>query len=166
MFAAVITYNGIINGIYNCQQYSILSLLIVTAIDLFISLLNIYLGLNNQQVFHLYFTPALWFFIIFSILDFRLLQLIWRMQNRDAHMNMDPQRLRRATFFFNLKVYLFVFGFLILIKLYIMRKVSMIFFSLGLVPQIIQIARKQVNNRIDFYYTITFMNSRMLILVA
>ena len=81
LFAAVITYNGIMQGQYNPQQYSVLSILFVMTQDVFITFFMIYLGLNNQQLFHLYFTPALWFFIIFSILDFRLLTLIWKLQH-------------------------------------------------------------------------------------
>ena len=82
LFSAIITYNGLSSGQYNCDQYSIVSLIIVMVQDMFICFFMIYLGLNNQQVFHLYFTPALWYFIIFSILDFRLLTLLWKMQNR------------------------------------------------------------------------------------
>lgn len=81
LFSAIFTYNGIITHQYNIDQYSIATVVCVMIQDVFITFFLIYLGLNNQQLFHLYFTPALWYFIIFAILDFRLLTLIWRLQN-------------------------------------------------------------------------------------
>lgn len=89
LFSAVITYNGIISNQYNVEQYSVVSIMYIMVQDVFITFFMIYLGLNNQQVFHLYFTPALWYFIIFSILDFRLLTLIWKMQNQRSFEEID-----------------------------------------------------------------------------
>lgn len=81
LFSAIFTYNGIVTHQYDIRQYSIATLAFVMTQDVFATFLLIYLGLNNQQLFHLYFTPALWYFIIFAILDFRLLTLVWKLQN-------------------------------------------------------------------------------------
>ena len=96
LFSAIFTYNGIINHQYNINQYSILAIIWIMIQDLFLSFFLIYLGLNNQQSFHLYFTPALWYFIIFAILDFRLLTLIWKMQNDNRFANMEVNRTNLA----------------------------------------------------------------------
>lgn len=89
LFSAVFTYNGLANYTYTADQYSIPALVIIMIQDVFITLFMIYLGLNNQQLFHLYFTPALWYFIIFAILDFRLLMLIWKLRNERELANLD-----------------------------------------------------------------------------
>lgn len=44
--------------------------------DLFISFFHLYLGLDKIQLFDLYFTPALWYFIVFAVIDFKLLNVI------------------------------------------------------------------------------------------
>lgn len=92
LFSAIFTYNGIVTHQYDIRQYSIPALLLVMIQDVFATFFLIYLGLNNQQLFHLYFTPALWYFIIFAILDFRLLTLIWRMQNERTLNTLEVRR--------------------------------------------------------------------------
>lgn len=88
LFSAIFTYNGIISHQYDIKQYSLATLVIVMIQDVFVTFFLIYLGLNNQQLFHLYFTPALWYFIIFAILDFRLLTLVWKLQNEPILNNL------------------------------------------------------------------------------
>ena len=172
LFSAVITYNGIVQRQYNHEQYSIVSILFIMTQDVFITFFMIYLGLNNQQLFHLYFTPALWYFIIFSILDFRLLTLIWKLQNfpnEEDHNVASPQQnpaFRRKLFCFNLRVYCVIGLGLVVLRYAVTHKGMMVLLSLGMVPQMLQIAKKEVNSRFDFYFSALFLNARLLILVA
>ncbi len=172
LFAAVITYNGIMQGQYNPEQYSILAILFVMTQDVFVTFFMIYLGLNNQQLFHLYFTPALWFFIIFSILDFRLLTLIWKLQHfpseEEHNVRLAEQNpsFRRKLFCFNLRVYCVIGLGLVILRYAVTHRGAMVLLSLGMVPQMLQIAKKEVNSRFDFYFSVLFLNARLLILVA
>ena len=66
--------------------------------DIYICLFHLYLGMENESEFHLYFTSALIYFIIFTILDFRLLSLLWKMQNQRAlaPLNVSKRFFRKA----------------------------------------------------------------------
>lgn len=133
--------------------------------DVFITFFMIYLGLNNQQLFHLYFTPALWYFIIFSILDFRLLTLIWKMQyypHEDENNNIS---FRKKIFCFHLKTYCMIIIGIFIIRYAVSHSNLMILLSFGMIPQIIQVATKQVNSKFDWYFSIIFINTRLLILL-
>lgn len=165
LFAAVITYNGLVQNQYDCQQYSLTSLVIVMIQDMFITFLMIYLGLLNQTVFHLYFTPALWYFIIFSILDFRLLLLLWKLQNQRELSGLTQTQLRRRTFLFHVKIYILIIAGVVLMRFISTSRYLMPLAGLVSAPQIYKIAKKQISHRLDYYFSIIFLHARIFIMV-
>ena len=46
------------------------------------------------------------------------------------------------------------------------HKILIVLLSLGMLPQIGQIAVKNINNKLDFYFGILFLNVRGLLLVS
>ena len=166
LFSAVITYNGLVQNQYDCQQYSLTSLVFVMIQDMFVTFLMIYLGLLNQTVFHLYFTPALWYFIIFSILDFRLLMLLWKLQNQRSLSQLTQTQLRKRTFLFHARIYALIGAGVVVMRYLVTSRYLVPIVGLVSAPQIYQIAKKQINHKLDYYFSVIFLHARIFILVG
>ena len=66
---------------------------------------------------------------------------------------------------FNLKVYFSIAVGLVATRYLVTHKILIVLLSLGMLPQIAQIAVKNINNKLDFYFGIVFLNVRGLLLV-
>jgi hypothetical protein len=75
----------ILNDIYESQnaakKYSMVTILIIMTFDLFISWTHFAMGMSTAQNFHYFLFPAIIFFMIFTVLDFRLVGQIWKYDN-------------------------------------------------------------------------------------
>ena len=65
-----------------------------------------------------------------------------------------------------MKVYICISIGVVIIRYMATDKILVVFLGLSMLPQIVQIAVKQVNSRIDFYFNIIFLNARLLVLVS
>jgi hypothetical protein len=66
--------------------------------DQFICVSHFVIGLGNSDSFHYFLTPSLWFFIIFAILDFRIISYLWRITNQNWLAALTWEEARQKVF--------------------------------------------------------------------
>jgi hypothetical protein len=109
----------ILNDIYEspnaARKYSMVTILIMMTFDLFISFMHFAMGMSTAHNFHYFLLPAIIFFMIFMVLDFRLVGLIWKYDNLQYMQGVTLERQRQMIFAMNLKIYMSqLLGFIVL----------------------------------------------------
>jgi len=90
-YAVMLTFIGVANiyaiarmirntfdSLTDASKISLLSIVMITTWDAFYCLSHLYLALNNEIWFHFFIMPTFWYFMLFSVFEFRLMNLIWR----------------------------------------------------------------------------------------
>ena len=116
-----------------------------------------------MQVFHLYFTPALWFLIILTVIDFRLLKMIWALRNHARLVTMEEGQINRANLFFNFKAFSWIILGISFYKFFSIKPWFTIIPCLTILPQNLSVAYRGKHFSIDPNFSYIFLLSRLLI---
>lgn len=126
------------------RKYSMVTILIMMTFDLFISWTHFAMGMSTAQNFHYFLFPALIFFMIFTIIDFRIVGMIWKYDNLALLDAVSMERQRQMIFALNFKIYMSQFLGFILLSHFVLDKFLILVISLAIFPQIMnQVIRGQ-----------------------
>jgi len=142
-------------------RYSIATIVMITSWDVFVCFFHFYQALIVKTSFQYFITPAFWFFILSSILEARLLLIIWKSNYYNNYQNMDEVRNALARFYGRFYSYLIPF----LIATCIFAPSSWFFYisALFFVPQIIHNIKRGGKYRFDSSYVFLLGAARMAI---
>lgn len=153
----------IYHGESDPHRYSIFTQIMIASMDLYIGSELIMKSFHNGAVFHFFFTPALWFFILYSALDYRVIFFIW-FKNNETAQNQLPQeeyRNRIQSFGCNFGIYTFCMYALISSQAELTFG-PVIICAMILTPQIILQVRKGFVLEADYPFLIFYCFSRFL----
>lgn len=131
--------------------------------DLYIGVFHFTASFHAQATFHFFFTPALWFFILYSVLDYRLLSYLWMKRNENALMNLEGNGYRNQLQIFNCKFMAATFLLWVLISNFMDSQIAPVIYSLILLPQIVFQIVKGFTIETDYSVTLVFAFSRFII---
>ncbi len=90
-YSILLTFIGIVNlysiakmiktsleSAAEANKISMLSIGFITIWDAFICIAHLYCALSTESLFHFFIMPTFWYFILFSIFEFKLLIILWR----------------------------------------------------------------------------------------
>ena len=153
----------IYHGHSDPHRYSMFSQLMIASFDVYTGAELIMKSFHSGTVFHFFFTPAQWFFILYSALDYRIIFYIW-FKNNETAQNQLPQeeyRARLQSFSCNFGLY----TFMIYLAISSQNEYTigpMITCAMILTPQIVLQARKGFQLEADYQYLIVYCFSRYL----
>jgi hypothetical protein len=127
----------LISGDIDPNKYSMLTMFLISGMDLYIGVFHFTASFHAQATFHFFFTPALWFFILYSVLDYRLLSFMWMKRNEHALIEMEGNGYQRALQIFNCKFMVMNFVMWVLISNFMDSQFAPVVYSLILLPQIV-----------------------------
>jgi hypothetical protein len=129
-------FASVFNNFSFTKRLSMYTILLVCLQDCLIFLLNIQLGISFLDAWSFVLVIS-WYFVLFCFIDYRLLLYVWRYQNHREFDELTEQQFRNKLYFFQMKIYLGIIIYLVLMWHFFLNVYLVAANALVLVPQII-----------------------------
>ncbi|KAL4455288.1 hypothetical protein ABPG74_012440 [Tetrahymena malaccensis] len=131
---ALTNYIQLTNEIISTKM-SMLTLGFITIYDSYVSLAHLYMALQYTNYFYYFILPTLIYFVMTTIVDMKLLILVWK--NRCYVNFTTPSEIRKGFALFYAKFYISLIIFFTLTYFFYLYNEYLLFWPLFIVPQIV-----------------------------
>eukprot|EP01017_Pseudomicrothorax_dubius_P044570 TRINITY_DN754_c0_g1_i5.p1 TRINITY_DN754_c0_g1~~TRINITY_DN754_c0_g1_i5.p1 ORF type:complete len:419 (+),score=36.89 TRINITY_DN754_c0_g1_i5:64-1320(+) len=143
------------------NKLSLMSISLLTIWDAFLCLLHLYLALSNDTLFYIYLGPAFLYFVLLTLFQMRLLNILWKARYYTSYQSSN--HLRRGIVCFYLRFYIAKFVFLLLLFQYFKYSWVIVLAHTFLIPQLIHNALRGLSFMLDTQFIFGVVLPRILI---
>lgn len=155
-------FNSVFHNFSFTKRLAMPTVLLVCLQDCLIFLVNIQLGISFLDAWSFVLVIS-WYFILFCFIDYRLLLYVWRYQNHREFDELTEHQFRNKLYFFQMKIYLLIIGYLILMWHFFLNVYLVAANSLVLLPQIIHHIRSAEPPTFNKSFLILFSSLKYLV---